>query len=134
MPIFKKLGMMHISDLYKYRISLLAHQYLNIDTKFQIQKITPIKDKHNHHTRASIHFKIFKQRYRTKSFGMQTISNKLSVAWNDLPISLTIIKSTRAFKKQLRQYILNNPTQYKQSSKPTNLAVSNRGSTPDHHS
>eukprot|EP00732_Lithocolla_globosa_P000303 Lithocolla_globosa_v1_NODE_84_length_6699_cov_54.834938.p4 type:complete len:165 gc:universal NODE_84_length_6699_cov_54.834938:225-719(+) len=103
---------MHIFDLYKYRISLFAHKFINTETKIRLQKVIFIKNKYNHNTRASIHDKIFKQYYRTKSFGKQTISNKISVSWNNLPSSLTAIKFFIPFKKAIRKYILETPTLY----------------------
>eukprot|EP00732_Lithocolla_globosa_P000859 Lithocolla_globosa_v1_NODE_337_length_4409_cov_50.992421.p1 type:complete len:855 gc:universal NODE_337_length_4409_cov_50.992421:3132-568(-) len=111
-PLFKKLQIMNIFDLFKYRIAILAYKYINSDTKIRLKKVSFVKNQHNYNTKSSIHGKIFMVHYRTKTYGKQTISNKITNSWNSLPSTLTTLKSFNSFKYGLREFILLNPSSY----------------------
>eukprot|EP00732_Lithocolla_globosa_P001081 Lithocolla_globosa_v1_NODE_479_length_3945_cov_27.737018.p5 type:complete len:149 gc:universal NODE_479_length_3945_cov_27.737018:3366-3812(+) len=107
---------MHIYDLYKFRITLLAHKHINSLTSLRLQKITPASEIHDKNTHSASRGNLFIHRY-SLSFGQQSISHKITSAWNVLPLTLRNTKSHFSFKKQLRILIVTNPTYYQTNSK-----------------
>eukprot|EP00732_Lithocolla_globosa_P001166 Lithocolla_globosa_v1_NODE_538_length_3793_cov_198.788235.p1 type:complete len:860 gc:universal NODE_538_length_3793_cov_198.788235:2774-195(-) len=96
-PIFSKLKIMNIYDIYKYRISLLAHKYVYGKTMFTPQKTSFASNIHDHDTRSSSKNKLYVNHYRTYSFGQQTISHKITKAWNSLLTELSEIEKHTIF-------------------------------------
>eukprot|EP00732_Lithocolla_globosa_P000263 Lithocolla_globosa_v1_NODE_67_length_7144_cov_10.886601.p2 type:complete len:168 gc:universal NODE_67_length_7144_cov_10.886601:5648-6151(+) len=88
LPLFKKLRIMHIYNIFKFRISLMAHKYTISKTNIQFKNISFAHDIHHQNTRFSTQNKIFVHRYRS-CFGQQTLSHKITMAWNSLPLTLS---------------------------------------------
>eukprot|EP00732_Lithocolla_globosa_P001727 Lithocolla_globosa_v1_NODE_932_length_3064_cov_7.400798.p2 type:complete len:206 gc:universal NODE_932_length_3064_cov_7.400798:2155-2772(+) len=105
LPLFKKLEILHIYDIFKFRISLLVYQNIHSKTNIKLEKTCLTQNMHSHNTRASTANKLFVHRYN-KSFGQQSLSHKITKAWNSLPTSISSISGIRTFKTTLRQHIL----------------------------
>eukprot|EP00732_Lithocolla_globosa_P006233 Lithocolla_globosa_v1_NODE_7089_length_992_cov_64.610874.p1 type:complete len:229 gc:universal NODE_7089_length_992_cov_64.610874:246-932(+) len=116
LPLFKKLKIMHIFDIYTFRISLLSPTHIySKSSPINLQHLSLTINTHEHCTRSSTQRKFFVHRYRTSSFGISTISHKVTITWNSLPEDLTCIVNKRAFKSKLGSWLKENPTSYNYS-------------------
>jgi hypothetical protein len=115
LPIFKKLKLLHIFDLYKVNIAILTHAYKNSDTRYILNNIAYVKDTHEHPTSWAGKNNITHMYYRTE-FGKQTMSNKVRLSWNEIPEELRTEKNITVFKAQIKAHFVNNPTEYDSTS------------------
>lgn len=93
-PLFKRLGILKLKDIYFFQILIFAHKYF-YDDKFHVQ--------HNFNTRnRNFAAPIFQRLTLTQqSFSYAGPSN-----WNKLPLYLRSIQSLYVFKKKLKQYFI----------------------------
>jgi hypothetical protein len=118
LPIFKKLQILHIFDLYKLNIAILAYSYNQTDTRYVLNNVVLVKDTHTFPTSWSTQNKISHMYYRT-NFGLQTMSNKVRLSWNEIPEELRTLKNKAVFKAQIKAHFVSNPTAYVSASSYT---------------
>ena len=113
-PLFKKLEILKIKDIFLLQISKFIHKCVNsnIIDNFN-QWFTLNKDVHFHRTRAN--FRISSQETtnnlfipfgRTTNYGLKKVKVNGPKIWNSLPINLRNYKSLNTFKILLKKYLL----------------------------
>ena len=93
-PIFRKLNLLKIADLYKFQAIVDTHSKI-LQGGYKIE--------HNVNTRNR---NLSKSKYHRLDRTQQSIASSGPMLWNDLPIELRLIKSIPRFKKKLKMFYL----------------------------
>ena len=93
-PLFRKLNLLKIVDLYKFQAVVDTHLKI-LNGSYKIE--------HNVNTRNR---NLSKSKYHRLDRTQQSIASSGPMLWNDLPIELRLIKSIPRFKKKLKMFYL----------------------------
>ena len=111
LPLFKKLKILHIFDIFRLNMAIFSHSFQKIPIQYQIQKVNFVKESTKHELRSSSENKLVQHFWRSR-FGESTMSNKIRIAWNAIPKEIAQIQSQESFKIQMKTFFLQNPTPY----------------------
>ena len=107
-PLYKKLKVLKLQDLYYYNLALLVHDYfyntalpITIHEKFDKTILTK-----QYKTRSDGLNIAYKSPQNVNSYKKPTIAG--SIYWNRLPIDLRKIESKGLFKVKLKELLINN--------------------------
>ena len=113
-----QLGWMHIYDLHKYHIALLAHRqiFFKEQAPYSLGNYEFVGKKYDRktyptRTAENKHLKL-KRTFRTIVLGGQSLSNQIVKVWNPIELNTRELKYD-GFKKKIRKKILDNPTSYR---------------------
>ena len=93
-PIFRKLGVLKLADVYMY--ALCIEMFLNKNSdKYRLNHSVQTRNRHLTHPA-----------YQRLAMSQRAFSYAGPTAWNSLPYDLRIISSMSSFKRKLKLYLL----------------------------
>jgi hypothetical protein len=105
-PLFKKLKILKISDLYKLQICTYTHKHINFSSSNPIPNsfLSLQEINHSHATRHSAH------RLKIMTCHSEVRRKSINIAaprsWNSLPVDLRLLTSAYEFKRNLMSYMI----------------------------
>ena len=103
-PLFLKLQILNIDQIYKYRIGLLMHK--NKIGEIQLpQKLTKISEIHSYNTRSNSYNNYFVPPARL-NLSKNSFSFSGPFTWNGIPLEIRSVTNF-TFKNKYRTYLLN---------------------------
>ena len=86
LPLFKRLKILTIFDIYKLLVGKLVFEFLNnIGPSQSIIKFTLASDIHSHNTRYANESKFYVKGVRTTQFGLKNLQIEGSKLWSGIP-------------------------------------------------
>ena len=105
LPLFRQLGLLQISEIFKLQISKFIHDSIHSCSPPQFKSwFFPSSDLHDHATRR--HFDIFIPYCRTTYYGLRSIKILGAKIWNSIPLNIKEITSRNLFSKTLKKIYL----------------------------
>lgn len=105
-PLYKKLQVLRIHDLYYYNLGLLCFNYLKVDEfPAKLSQYFTMKDDINVRATRSSEFDLYYQPPRLRS-SYRRPSLCGAAFWNTLPDNIKSIKSLNVFKHNLKKYFI----------------------------
>ena len=108
-PLFKKLNLLNIFDIYKLQLGKLVFESVSgigpMNTLIQFQNISQV---HNYNTRLASSGNIYITRARTTRFGLKSLRIAGAKLWNSLPMDVKSAASKFILKKKLKSMFINN--------------------------
>ena len=102
-PLFAKLKILNITDIYHLNLSVMLHNFLN--NKFTgFLHLNTLKSFHSHNTRLSSR-NIFFQTSNTSKFSLRSLSSCGLKFWRKIPNDIKS-KNLFVFKSKLKQLLL----------------------------
>ena len=110
-PLFQKLNILNIFDIFKVQIGKLVYESLNcIGPMKKIIKFTRASEVHTHNTRYSSDGNHYNQYARTTRYGPRSLQIEGGKLWSTIPITIKNSNSKKAFIRLLKKYFV---TKYK---------------------
>ena len=109
-PLFFRLGMLKLEDVYKLQLSKLVHKYKN-ESLIGEGRLVRLRDVHSYNTRLAANSNYFIPR-RNKDVGRNCFSCSGPTIWQNVPSNLKAL-SFESFKLRLKNHLLEmyNPDQ-----------------------
>ena len=114
-PIFSKLEILKLSELFIFQISRFVHNCLNSNISSNFENWFKLNNEvHKYHTRSNYHIaqnidltnSLFVPIARTTNYGLKQTKVIGPKIWNSLPYVIRKINSRDGFKKALKNYLL----------------------------
>ena len=106
-PYFKLLGILNINNIFKLKISLLAHKIsqnvVNIPEVFQ-NYLVKVSDIHSYNTRYASNLNFHVPRVRS-NYGKHTLRFAITKTWKEIPTKIKTL-SNHKFKKEYKQILV----------------------------
>ena len=107
-PLFLKLKLLTIFDIYKLQLGKLVYNSLNnIGPTRSIIQFTRTTKVHSHSTRYVTQGNFFRSWARTTRFGLRNLQVQGGLLWANLPINVKTSHSKNIFVKRLKYKLLN---------------------------
>jgi hypothetical protein len=107
-PLFVKLNVLKIEDIYKMEICKFMYNYINGDVVEPLCNMFDSTDNvHTHHTRQLAHLRPRINRLNTS---LSSLLYRGPHIWNALPVIIKESNTTRIFISKLRVYLLRTDT------------------------
>ena len=107
-PYFKLLDILYIDNIFKLKISLLAHKIsqnvANIPEVFQ-NYLVKVSDIHSYNTRYASNLNFHVPRVRS-NYGKHTFRFATTKTWEEIPTEIKTL-SCHKFKKECKQILVN---------------------------
>ena len=103
-PLFRKLNLLSIYDIYKLQLGLLVYESKNnIGPISNIMNFTNVNEIHHHTTRCAHRGDLFINSVRTTRYGLKSIQVGSAKLWTSLPNHIKEIPSKTSFKLSLKK-------------------------------
>ena len=106
-PLLKQFEILNVYDLFKSNVACFTYNIINKTDKFPHERfsefITKNSDIHPYRTRNRNAIRSVKA---NKSLGEKSVKVEIYRAWKTIPIEIKESKSTKAFKKNLKSWLL----------------------------
>ena len=107
-PLFLKLKLLTIFDIYKLQLGKLVYDSLNnIGPTRSIIQLTRTTEVHSHSTRYATQGNFFRSWARTTKFGLINLQAQGGLLWANLPINVKTSHPKNNFVKRLKYKLLN---------------------------
>ena len=111
-PLFRKLKILTIYDIYKLQVGTLMYEVQNnLGPISNIISIPLVTEVHTHNTRYAYNGNLHIRSVRTTRYGLKSIQNEGTRFWNIIPAPIKNKPSKMSFKTNLKQFLI---TQYDQ--------------------
>ena len=113
-PLFYKLNLLNIFDIYKLQVGKLVYGSLNnLGPIHGILNFTRASEIHRHATRYSMQNNLHINPVRTCRFGLRTLNVEGVHLWATIPNNIKNCSTKQAFSKQLKANLTNSYTHYR---------------------
>ena len=103
-PLFRKLNVLNIYDLFSYHTAILGFFYFQNLLPKQISQMFSINSNvHHYDTRRRNDFHLFRV---NSTFVRKSVRFSFPVVWNSIPNNISSYKNLRLFKKSLKRYFV----------------------------
>jgi len=104
-PLFKLLNILTIHDIYKIETLKFVHDCLNKVNPCQFHTYYTYPD-NSHYTTSSSQCKLYIPMVRTSTYGLKSLKYNGAIVWNDLPLTVRVVTSRKAFAKTLKSIFI----------------------------
>ena len=104
-PIFKKLELLKVTDLYKLCTLKFVYESVNKLNPFQFHTYYSYPT-HNYNTDAIRNIKLALPKIRTSTYGLKSLKYSGCILWNNLSFAERNIKSKNEFSRILKECII----------------------------
>ena len=107
-PLFYKLGLLDIYDLYNFQLGQITYKAVNNigHANTVVHRFKPITDLYNYPTAHSFSGIFYIDKFRTVNYGQKSFQNECQKFWSSTPNFIKISPSVDVFKKNLKKWLL----------------------------
>ena len=106
-PLFQKLGLLTIFDIYKLQVGKLVYESVNkLGPAHTIIKFTRASEVHCHNTRYANKGNFYTNNVRTVRFGLKNLLNEGSKLWTNIPDNIKDKQSKKSFTSNLKKHLI----------------------------
>ena len=106
-PLFYKMNIMNIFDIYKFQLGILIYESINnIGPINSIINYSRADEIHQHNTRYAHRGNFYINRTRTTRYGIKSILVEGAKLWNTIPTYINEKQSKMTFKSSLKKLLI----------------------------
>ena len=107
LPLFHKLKMLKIYEIYKAQVSKFVYKSLhNMGPDANIVKYYRTSEIHDHNTRLTVGGRLYVPSVRTTKYGLQALQVKGASIWETIPVDIQNSGTLHIFDKKLKENLI----------------------------